>query len=274
MMPLPRCWSGHLRGRYSVIKVKSLFLLLPLLFTPLESEAGMLRKPVTQDADSSLIIDGKTVLSLSASEQMSVAQDRVSATLSIHNEGKEPAAVQEFINQKMREAIKKAENTSGVKVSTGGYQVYRNYYEPNPSVNGGKERPFRWVGEQSLILDSANSEALLKLTGEIQKMGFATQGLSYYLSREKAESLRDELAARALETLKVRANAIAKQLGMGKTQFAQVNIGGGDSPVFYGKAMRMEAMAMADGAESTPPVAKAGETDVSVSVQALVIVSE
>jgi predicted secreted protein len=244
--------------------MRLLLLITLLLSIPLMADAAIWTPKAAPDAPP-VMVEGKTMVSLSDSEQVQVTQDRISSTLSINHEGKDPASVQEFINQKMREAVKKAENTNGVKVSTGSYQVYRST-DPNTG------RPStRWQGSQSLTLDSAGAEALLKLTGDIQQMGFATSDLSYYLSREKTESLRDELISRALETIRSRANAIGKQLGLGKIQFAQITF---DNPGNPPMPKMMRAMAAEAVDTSTPPVAKAGESTVAVTVNAVVFMGE
>lgn len=243
-----------------------------VLLSPLKADAAIWPKPTPEAQGAAVMMDGRTIVTLSATEQQEVSQDRLSATLTINHEGRDPATVQAYINEKMRDAVKKAENTSGVKVATGGYQVYKTWYDPNPAVNGGKDRPAKWQGNQALTLDSANAEALLTLSGEIQKMGFATEGLNYYLSREKAESLKDELIARALDTIRARSNNIAKQLGMGKVQFAQVNFDG--PPVMVQPKMMRMAMAAGAEADMAAPVAKAGESSVSVTVNVVVILAD
>src|SRR5690606_17981515 len=116
-----------------------------------------------------------------------------------------------------------------------------------------------------------DAAALLKLTGEIQAAGFLMNGLNYTLSPEKAEEVRDDLTVKALKKLQDKAAMIAKAMGKSGYEITDLNIDGA-SPVvpMYSKGMMMRAE-MAAPADMATPVAEAGETDVSLSVSARVL---
>ena len=95
-------------------------------------------------------------------------------------------------------------------------------------------------------------------------------GLNYTLSPEKAEEVRDDLMVKALEKLKTKAALIAKTLGKSGYDLTDVNIDGSSPVMPMYKAARME-MAMSADAGMAAPVAEAGETDVSLSVSARVL---
>jgi predicted secreted protein len=206
--------------------------------------------------------EGHTLLNLSASEQMTLPQDLLMASLRIEAKSADSSKVQNDINTAMEKALAMGKKVDGVKVSTGGYHVYEQYVDKNVKV---------WQGQQTIQLESKDSAALLKLAGEIQKAGFLMNGLNYTLSPEKAESVRDELMVKALKKLQDKAAMIAKALGKSGYDLTDVNVDGASPmPMPMYKTARME-MAMASDAGMAAPVAEAGETDVSLSVSARVL---
>lgn len=201
---------------------------------------------------------GHTLVNLSASERMTLPQDLLSASLRIEARGAEPRKVQDDINKAMAKALALAKAAPTVKTSTGGYQVYEQRLERNVRV---------WQGQQTVQLESKDSAALLELAGKLQGAGFAVSGLNWSLSPERAESVRDELMVKALGNLKAKAALVARTLGKSGYELTDVNLDGAPQPVPMYRAVRMEMAMAADGAVA-PPVAKAGETEVSVGVSA------
>src|SRR5690606_30877633 len=117
--------------------------------------------------------------------------------------------------------------------------------------------------------ESKDSAALLKLTGDIQKMGFLMNGLNYTLSVEKTEEVRDELMVKALDKLKAKADKVTKALGKSGYELTDVNVDGGGpiAPMYKAMAMRSDMAGSAERARA-PPVAEPGETDVTLTVSA------
>jgi len=201
---------------------------------------------------------GHTLLNFSATERMSLAQDTLTATLRIESRNADPRKVQADINTAMERALAAAKKVAGVKVTTGGYHVYEQRLERNLRL---------WQGQQTLQLESKNAAAVLELAGQLQGGGFAMSGLSYSLSPEKAESVRDELMVKALGSLKTKAALVARTLGKSGYELVDVSLGGDMPVVPMYRAMRAEvAMAAADA--GPPPSAEPGETEVMVSVSA------
>ena len=201
---------------------------------------------------------GHTLLNFTATERMSLPQDLLTASLRIEARSSDPRKVQADINTAMEKALATAKKAAGVKVTTGGYQVYEQRLERNLRM---------WQGQQTLQLESKNAAAVLELAGQLQASGFAMSGLSYSLSPERAESVRDELMVKALGSLKAKAALVARTLGKSGYDLVDVNLGGDMPVVPMYRAMRAE-MAMADGAAATPPSAEPGETEVAVTVAA------
>lgn len=220
--------------------------------------------------------DGSTTVNLSAEARRTVQQDRVTATLSIEKAGKTADEVQEFINGKMQEAKKLYDVVDGVKVSTGGYNVYKEYEpEPAPRKDGSsawtpeeREKHSIWRGNQQLILDGAKKDELLQLIGTLQQQGFAAQGLNFYMSRAAEDAIKDQLIVEALQNIKARGANIQQALGMRTIRYVRIDLGdNGPQPVpMMARAMSAKAF---DAVESMPsPVVEAGETEVVVHVSA------
>ncbi len=219
---------------------------------------------------------GGTVVTLSASDQKNVEQDQLGASLRIEMDERDPRKLQDTINKAMQTAIEIAKAEKDVKVSTGQYYVYS--YDPNPSPrplsHAEQMKRMIWKGSQTIDLQSKNAQALLDVAGKIQEAGFIMNGLSYSLSSEKEESQKDTLLIGALQKIQKKADLVAKTLGKKGFEITEVNIEGANMP--EPRPMMMKAMAMdasvAGAAESmAAPQASPGETTVSLSVSARVV---
>ncbi len=221
--------------------------------------------------------DGSTSVTLSADARRMVQQDRVTATLSYEFSGKTAEEVQAKINAKMQEAKPKYDAVEGVKVSTGGYNVFKNYPpEPAPKADGTpawtseeREKKAFWQGNQQLMIDGAKSDDMLHLIGGLQKDGFALQGLNFYMSRDAEDAVKDALISEALVNIQARAENIRKSLGMKKIRYAKIDLGDNGRPMPMMRGMAMKTEMAYDAAGAAPaPVAEAGETEVVVNVTA------
>lgn len=214
---------------------------------------------------------GQTFLSLSATEQVDLKQDLLQASLRIEVDGKDPKKVQDEINKAMQKAIAETKDIKEVKTSTGQYNLYS--YDPNPNPQPKTNiRNYQWKGSQTIDLQSKDQAKLLQLTGKIQELGFAMNGLNYTLSPEQSEAYRDNLMTAALKKIQTKADLAAKALGKGSYDIVEVNVDGAGPiqpmPVMY-KTARMEMAS--DAAGMAAPVAQAGEQTVSLSVTARVV---
>lgn len=233
-----------------------------LLLMPLSAHAqdeGGLRLPPP----------GTIIMNLSATETQKTAQDMIIASLRIETEGRTAREVQEAINLGMQSALALAKKEPSVKASTGTYSVYP-YDPPEPKLQNSAIRPQRWRGSQTIEMQSLDTEALLKLAGEIQEKGFAMNNLGYALSPEKYESLQDDLLVKALAKLTAKAALAAKSLN--KSGYDMLNIDLSPSgPVMPMYARTEMTMGMAMDKSMPAPVAEPGETDVSLTVSARVL---
>ena len=207
--------------------------------------------------------DGQVILNISATVRKEVEQDLLVANLSYRATNRNARELQNEINTAMASALKKAKKESDVKVNTGSYQVYE-YTEP-------RTKDKKWRGSQSITLKSKNADDLLELVGELQDMKLNMNGLSYVLSPETAVKIKDNLMEDALKELQTRANRAAKALGKPTAELREVNVDNGNTP--YQPMHRARGMMMSmDSAESVAaPVAAAGETTITLTVNARAI---
>lgn len=232
--------------RYALVAALAALILTP--FAPAMADDGLHLPP-----------EGHTLLNLSASERVTMPQDTLMASLRIETKSADTAKIQNEINAAMEKAVAEAKKVKGVKVSTGSYYVYEQQVD---------ERTKIWLGQQTIELESKDSAALLKLTGDIQKMGFLMNGLNYTLSVEKTEEVRDELMVKALDKLKKKAEMVTKALGKTGYELTDVNVDGGSPVMPMYKAMAMRDSAGSAEMAMAPPVAEPGETDVTLTVSA------
>ena len=218
---------------------------------------------------------GQTMITLSATEQMELKQDMLVASLRIEQDGKDAKDVQDKINQAMKQAVDLAKAQADIKTSTGQYNVYS--FDPNPQPNQMtpaqiKERTI-WRGQQTIDLQGKNKDVILDVVGKIQSLGFAMNSLNYTLTPEQAEDYKDQLMTAALEKINKRAQKAAKALGKRKFDIVEVNIDGGGMPppIMYARAEKM--MMASDGAVASP-VAEAGTQNISLTVNARVMMRD
>lgn len=205
--------------------------------------------------------EGQVILNISATERLEVEQDLLVATLYYKAENINPAALQNDINTKMRDALNMARNTENVKVQTGSYRVYER--------QRARTEEKYWEGSQSLTLKSTEAQTLLDLVGNIQEMGLGMNNLSYTLSDERAVEIQDQLMEGALEELQNRADRAASALNKGSAALREVNVqSSGGSPKMYARAEMAYSM---DAGAMAAPVADAGETTITLTVSARAI---
>ncbi|HEV2300020.1 MAG TPA: SIMPL domain-containing protein [Stellaceae bacterium] len=200
-----------------------------------------------------------TVLHLSETARQRVVRDRLRVDLRADETAAEPRTVEAAINRLMGQALAKARAVQGVEVETGSYAVYR---ESPPN------RPAAWHGSQELVLTGTDAAALLKLAGELQSAGLVMSNLTYQASPEAVRGAEDDLTVDALSALDRRAAAIARQLHLSVLRYSELRVGNAQSN--GPPPPRFAAMAAAPRAVPAP-VAAPGETTVSVTITAAVL---
>lgn len=206
--------------------------------------------------------DGQVILNISATERKEVEQDLLVGTLSYVVTNRDAGVVQNEINTAMKKALQSTKKVKDVKVNTGAYRVHE--------ITDPRTKEKQWRGQQSLTLKSKDSEALLDLTGDLQELGLTMNGLSYTLSPETAVSVQDSLMEDALKQLQTRANRAAKALGKSSADLRDVNVNSSGIPYVQQHRTR-GLMHEASKMSMAAPVAEAGETTISLNVNARAI---
>ena len=219
--------------------------------------------------------DGHTALNISATERVEVEQDLLVASLRIEEEGKDSKSVQRTINEAMASATALVKRYPSLKVETGNYYVNPDYrYIRDKNGNNNKRVLDKWRGSQTLTIKSVVADDVLNVTGKIQDMGFAMNGLNYRLSTDKYEQTRDGLMEETVKALKERAMRVARALGKSDVDFVEINVDANSyapRPV-YARAAKMEMQAMAMDAGMPTPSAQAGDTNVSMTINARAVI--
>lgn len=220
---------------------------------------GLLPALAAAQTTSPPLPDNATLLHLGEQAHRMVTRDELRAVLRVEAVDTDAAKLQAAINKRMQAAVARAKSVAGVTVATGGYSVYQE--QP-------KDKPPRWHGMATLSLVGRDPAPLLELAGSLQQDGLVVSSLAYELTPEAARSVEDELTGEALARLKQRAERTAAALGLAVERIRDLRIGnaGGVPPV-----PRMMMLGGAAPAAAPPPVAEPGEAQVTVSVDAEVV---
>jgi predicted secreted protein len=218
--------------------------------------------------------DGHTALNISATENVKVEQDLLVASLRIQEEGEDAKQVQAKINEAMAKATALVKTMPSLKLETGQYYVHPDYRYIRTAEEDNKRVLDKWRGAQTLTIKSEVSEDVLNVTGQIQDMGFMMNSLDYQLSPKKYEDTRDSLMETTVADLQARAERVAKALGKSQVDIVEINVDANPfqpGPI-YTRGAKMEMMAMSADAAMPSPTAEAGETTVSMTINARAII--
>lgn len=208
--------------------------------------------------------EGELILNLNANEQVSVEQDTLNVSMSYSVQGRDSTALQNEVNQAIRQARDILETTDNIDYSIQQYHVY-NIQPPRQSRNDPGNTT--WRAQQNIQMQSMNSEALLVVTARLQQAGLTVSNMNYSLSDGKYQEVADSLLDAALLKLQARADRVANVLGKSEAALVEVNINGSQN--FFGPRVAMAEMrAMDSNAAMAVPVAEPGSTQVNVTVSA------
>lgn len=230
--------------------------------------AGFTGPALAQEA--SLVKSGQTVLNISASERQAVQQDLLTASVRYEIDGPDARALQDKINTLIAKALEASKKYKEVQVTTDQYYVYQ--YDPtiyNPQTGQPQEKkPMIWRGAQGVSMKSKNSGDLLKLLGEFQDMGLQTSNLSYTLSPEAFETIRDGLMESALTKLREKAERAAKALGKKEAELVEVSVDTAYPNYPMPMMARAEMAGQAMDMKYAAPTASPGDSEITLTVSA------
>jgi predicted secreted protein len=208
--------------------------------------------------------DGQTILNISATERREVEQDLLVATLQFTAENIKSSIVQNEINEGMRKAVALAKKVENVKINTGSYNVYERTDK--------RTKEEKWYGQQTLTIKSKDSEAVLNLAGELQKIGMKMSGLNYMLDPNTAVEIQDSLLEEAVQQLQRRADRVARAMGKSGAEIRELNANANmPYPQPYPPPHARMMNVAVEEAQMEKPVAMAGEDTITMTVNGRVI---
>jgi predicted secreted protein len=192
---------------------------------------------------------------LQAEQSEAVSNDTMHVTLRTFAESRDPADLASTINRDMDWALQVAKGVKGVEVSTGGYQTY-----PVHKDNVIKS----WRGQQDLMLEGLDHEALGRLVGQLQEK-LQVRSMQFSVSDERRRAVENRLIARTLDAFRERAGIVGGSLEAKGYRIVELNINTSrhQPPMPY--QARMAAMEAA-----APVVTEAGDSDIRVSINGTV----
>ncbi len=193
---------------------------------------------------------------LQAEQTEAVSNDTMHVTLSTFAEARDPADLAAAINRDMDWALQIASSVEGVAVSTAGYQTY-----PVHKDNVIKS----WRGEQNLMLEGSDHEAIGRLVGTLQEK-LQVKSMQFSVSDERRRVVENRLIGRALDAFRERAGIVGSNLEAKGYRIVELNINTSSQrpPVPYqARMVSMEAAA-------PPVVTEAGDSDVRVTISGTV----
>ncbi len=190
---------------------------------------------------------------LQSQQTEAVSNDTMHVSMNTYAEMQDPAKLAAKINNDMEWALQQAKQVQGVKINTGSYQTW-------PITR--KEVTTGWRGQQDLVLESADTETLSRLVGQLQDR-LQIKSMSFTVSDEKRAGVENRLIDAALDAFKQRAGIIGNNLKASGFRIVEINVNSSTQRPPMLRQARMASMSM----EASDAVAvEGGESDVSVTV--------
>lgn len=209
----------------------------------------------------------RTEVNISQQAERMEARNRIMVKLTVEARGNNAKQIQQEINKKMSDAIKKANSSRNVTVETSSYSVSRPYQSQNTKDVD------RWRGSQTISLTSEDFEAVLSLSGTLQNDGLVMNDMRFFVAPETLKAVQDELTTAAVKELKERTGKVAKDLGLKFERFKNVNIGNASEEYDESGRKAGKTVGTIKG-KSTPPSVVAGYALVTLKISATAIMSE
>ena len=207
--------------------------------------------PTVYAADTPLTYDR---INLSASAEGKATNDLLVAVLFQRAEGPAAEGLAAEVNKAIAAAIELAKAAPDVTVQTLNYQTAPTYQ--NQKVTG-------WSVQQSIRLESRNTEALSQLLGKLQKT-LKVESISYQVSPAMLREAEEGLIGKAIQAFQQRADLVTKALGRKRYRLVAMDVNTQGAPVY---PLRASGRMMAMEAAAAPPALEAGEQAVTVTVQ-------
>ncbi len=202
-----------------------------------------------------------TDVSFSVEAEREVERDLLQVSLFYQAEGNDLSALNKTMAEKMNKAIELAKAQSAVEIKDNSRNTWIRY------DNKGKQQG--WIARAELTLESKDSQALSTLVHELDGV-LAIDRVSASVSREKLNSLENELTKEALAKVKDKALLIQESLQMKGYTIQNLEISSpkdstDDYPIYAAAELSSKSL-YSSGKDET--YAQSGKEKIKVSVNA------
>ncbi len=189
------------------------------------------------------------VVDLQASAQVEVVPDLAVLTLVAERSGADAASLTAQASKTLEAALHQARSVPGVEASSGGFSTQPRW----KTVNNQAQRD-GWTVRASLILKSADFNALGKLAGQLAQQGMQIESSGFELSNALSEREEAALIDTAIARFKAKAALAARALGYTGYSLRTVQIEPvqGQLPAPRPMLMRAASPMAADEASAVP----------------------
>ncbi|MGV2863655.1 SIMPL domain-containing protein [Achromobacter sp. ESBL13] len=202
-------------------------------------------------------------MTLQAAASSEVKQDTVRISLTAEVDAPDQPAAGKKLTAILDDVVKRARDTKGVEVRTGGFNVW-----PNTSSKG---KISSWRGQGEVVLESKDFDAAAALASKLSDKT-AISNIAFSLSREAREAEERKLLKEAAQAFKDRALAAANAFGFSGYRLSKLELGGSGGPVPMPRMLGAAAMAKdASGGFSPDVPLEAGDVTVSVAVNGTIV---
>jgi uncharacterized protein YggE len=153
------------------------------------------------------------MLHLAATDSVQLIPDELVAFLSAIQISNTAIAAQRQVNALIRDATAELRRQPGIEFAVRDYSVFVT-----------AEKPPRWTAQQSLAVRGRDSDALLELASRLQAKGLALGGLTWRSSSERVQRAYDQATILAVDSMRLRAEAAAKALGLAVDHFQDIRL--------------------------------------------------
>jgi predicted secreted protein len=223
------------------------------------------------DAQEPLSTSG-TVISLSASGEVTHPNDEAKVILWIEEQDKEKALAASRVNQKMRQGMEIVTRQDPAAIyKTRGYYSHPIYPEARPAGSPARQ-VVAWRVGQYLEVTTPNLQGLPKLAAAVQGV-LALNGLNFNLSTPTIKKLDEQRIGAAYTNLQQRIAIIAKTMGRNINEVLVEKVEFSDAALYTANrispsASSMRAAAPAEHIQIEEPSFEPGETTLSIGITA------
>lgn len=182
-----------------------------------------------------------------------VANDLLTATLTVDVQDKQPGRVAQQLNAALNEALKKAAAFQSVKTSSGNQQTFPVY--------GRNNQIDAWRGHGEIRLEARDFKAAGELIMQLQST-LQLGGVQFSIAPDTRARIEDALITEAIKAFQSRADAIRSAVGAKSYKTVHFSINNGMSPY---RPMPMMREAKFSSAMSAPDFA-GGDSRMTIQI--------